>query len=170
MQEELTDITPQPGDFAVVRVQGIVGRLIRFGQWLNGDGFKDFEHAFIYLGDDEILEAEPGGARITSVNWYQGRKIDWSTGKIHLTPEQRAVIVEAAKQMQGVPYSFLDYLLIALKRIHVTVPLLTKRVVASKHQICSQLVATIYNIADNPLATTPPYLVTPADLANLLEK
>ena len=127
----------QPGDFAVVRMDGVTGRLIRFGQWLNGDGFRDYEHAFIYIGGEQIIEAEPGGARIADVTEYGARDVLWSTGKVSLSDEQRSAVVEAARGFVGVPYSFLDYLLLALKRFHITVPILNRRVVGSKHMICS---------------------------------
>lgn len=161
-------MTPQPGDFAVVSVEGTVGWLIRFGQLLNGDGFRDYEHAFIYIGDNKIVEAEPGGAKISDLSRYAGRNVLWSTGWRYLSDTERSAIVGAAQSFVGVPYSFLDYLLLALKRIHITVPILNRRVIGSKHMICSQLVAQSY-MADNiSLTNEPTYAVTPADLANLI--
>lgn len=150
-------------------MSGITGRLIRFGQWLNGDGFRDYEHAFIYIGGDQIVEAEPGGARIADVTEYAGRDVLWSSGKVVLSDDERSAVVEAARGFVGVPYSFLDYLLLALKRIHITVPILNRRVIGSKHMICSQLVAQSYSPAGISLCAVPSYEVTPADLANLLE-
>lgn len=162
-------MTPQIGDFGLVTIDGTVGLLIRFGQWLNGDGFANYEHAFIYIGDNQIVEAEPGGARIADLSEYTGRTILWSTDRVNLTSEQRTAIVEAAKGFVGTPYSFLDYLLLALKRVGVTVPLLNKRVIGSKHMICSQLVATAFRAAGIVLTNKPTYLVTPADLARILD-
>lgn len=153
----------------MVPISGITGRIIRIGQWLNGDGFKNYEHAFIYIGDGKIVEAQPGGAVVSDVTEYGGRSVLWSSGKVPLTDAQRSAVVEAARGFVGVPYSFLDYLLLALKRIHITVPILNRRVVGSKHMICSQLVAEAYNTAGVLLSTVPTYEVTPADLANLLE-
>ena len=161
-------MNPQPGDFAVVRLNGTAGKLIRLGQWLNGDGFADYEHAFVYVGNDQIVEAEPGGAELNSVTRYATSDVLWSTGKVLLSDEQRSSIVEAAKGFVGVPYSFLDYLLIALKRFHITVPILNRRVLGSKHMICSQLVAQSYKDSGIDLCDEPPYSITPGDLANLL--
>lgn len=163
-------MNPQPGDFGLVSIDGTVGLLIRFGQWLNGNGFANYEHAFIYIGDNKIIEAEPGGARIADLSEYDGRTLLWSTGRVNLTSEQRTAVVEASKGFVGTPYSFLDYLLLALKRVGVTVPLLNKRVIGSKHMICSQLVAAAYSMANIDLLNQPSYMITPADLANLLEK
>lgn len=164
MQKELI---LQPGDFAVVTMKGNTGRLIRLGQWLNGDGFKDYEHAFIYVGDGKIVEAEPGGALLSDVGRYGPSNVLWSSGKVILSDEQRSAIVEAARALVGVPYGFLDYLLIALKRFHITIPFLNRRLLGSKHLICSQLVAKVYEDEGTPLfINKPAYLVTPADLAN----
>src|SRR2546426_23017 len=44
---------PQPGDFGLCSIAGPVGTLIRVGQWLVGEGFREYEHAFI------VTEAEP---------------------------------------------------------------------------------------------------------------
>jgi uncharacterized protein YycO len=151
-------------------MSGVAGRLIRFGQWINGDGFKDYEHAFVYLGNAHIIEAEPGGARVADVTEYGPSNVLWSSGKVILSDAQRSAVVEAAKSFVGVPYSFLDYLLIALKRFHITVPILNRRVIGSKHMICSQLVAEVYKSAGVDLLSIPTYEVTPADLANFIKE
>lgn len=155
---------PQPGDFGLTSIKGGVGFLIRFGQWLNGDGFHDYEHAFVYVGDGKIVEAEPGGALISDLSEYSDRSIIWSTDLIPLTDEQRNLIVQSALAQEGTPYSFLDYLAIALYRIGIKHPGVAKRVESSKHLICSQLVALDYEHAGVALTEYPPYLVTPGKL------
>lgn len=155
---------PKPGDFGLVSIKGGVGFLIRVGQFLNGDGFRDYEHAFIYVGDGKIVEAEPGGALISDLAEYDGRSIIWSTDLIPLTDEQRTLIVQSALAQEGTPYSFLDYLAIALYRLGIKHPGVAKRVESSKHLICSQLVALDYEHAGIPLTEFPPYLVTPGKL------
>lgn len=162
----MTDLLP--GDFGLVSIKGNVGFLIRLGQFLNGDGFRDFEHAFIYIGDGKIVEAEPGGARIADLSEYDGREILWSSGLIELTDAQRQVIVEAAKNDVGTPYSYLDYLAIALYRLHIKHPGVAKRVEESKHLICSQLVAKEYALAGSHLTGKPAYLTTPGGLDRYL--
>jgi cell wall-associated NlpC family hydrolase len=162
---------PQPGDFAVVRISGGVGRLIRVGQWLNGDGYSDFEHAFILVGDDMVIEAQPGGARQTPLAVYRDRPIRWSSDRIHLTDDQRAAIVSAAHGYLGVPYSFADYLALATHRFRLPGNGLLKDFVAdTRHQICSQLVDQCYRDAGVTLFPNRrwPGYVTPADLAHLL--
>ncbi|KJK59560.1 hypothetical protein UK12_03575 [Saccharothrix sp. ST-888] len=162
---------PLPGDFAVVRMSGRIGRLIRIGQWLNGDGFADFEHAFVYVGDGELVEAEPGGARLGPLTAYQGQPIRWSTGRFPLTEEQRHAIVAAAHGFLGVPYSAADYFALAAHRFHLPIGLLIKAYVAdSRHMICSQLVDQCYQDAGVHIFRDGrwPGYVTPADLATLL--
>jgi cell wall-associated NlpC family hydrolase len=131
-----------------VSVSGAVGIGIRIGQWLNGDGFKNYEHAFIYIGAGQIVEAEPGGARVAQLDEYRGRKIAWST--ITLTDPQRArVVMEARVQASNkVGYSYLDYLAIAAHRFHLPIPGLRSYIANSGHQICSQLVDWCWNKAD----------------------
>ncbi len=150
---------------------GGAGRLIRLGQWLNGDGFADFEHAFVLVGGGELVEAEPGGARSAPLSEYDGRSIRWSTGRLQLTDDQRTAIVAAARGYLGVPYSFLDYAALAAHRFRLPGNSLVKGYVAdTRHQICSQLVDQCYRDAGVQLfhdGRWPGY-VTPADLNGLL--
>ena len=160
-----------PGDFAVVRMDGGVGRLIRIGQWLNGDGFADYEHAFVYLGGGQLVEAQPGGAELRPLSVYDGRPALWSTGRYALTDTQRAAIVAAARGYIGVPYSAADYVALAAHRFHLPVgPLIKGYVASSRHMICSQLVDQCYLDAGVHLFSDGrwPGYVTPADLAGLL--
>ena len=136
---------PQPGDIGVTQITGDVGALIRLGQWLNGDGFADFEHAFVVsevVPDSSgrapivlIVEAEPGGAREVSLGEYDARTIAWLR-----CPEQyRHDVAAAALALRDTPYSFLDYLAIAAHRLRLPIPWLRSYVRSSKHLICSQL-------------------------------
>lgn len=124
---------PQPGDIGVTQIEGDVGRLIRFGQWLNGDGFADYEHAFVYLGNGQIAEAEPGGARIAELTEYNRRNVAW----LRCPPEHREAVAAAARSLIGTPYSFLDYLAFALHRFHVPAPGLRRYIASRKHLLCS---------------------------------
>jgi hypothetical protein len=163
-------MAPVAGDFGLVSIEGGVGFLIRLGQFLNGDGFHNYEHAFIYVGDGKIVEAMPGGALVSDLSEYDGRTILWSTGLIPLTAVQRNNIVSRALYQKGIPYSFLDYLAIALYRLHIKHPGVAKRVEDSDHLICSQLVAEDYDAEGATLTDLPPYLVTPGRLTKYLLK
>lgn len=160
---------PEPGDIAVVRMDGRVGRLVRIGQWLNGDGFADYEHAFIYVGDGQIIEAEPGGARVASVSEYDGRPVVYGSPD-GLTGEQRQAICDEARRMVGTPYSGLDYLALALHHFRVPAPGLRRYIADTGHLICSALCDEAYRRAGVHLFTDQRWsgFVTPADLYQLL--
>ncbi|MEV4614980.1 hypothetical protein AB0K43_20635 [Kitasatospora sp. NPDC049258] len=152
-------------------MDGGVGRLIRIGQWLNGDGFADFEHAFVLVDDDHLVEAQPGGAELLPLSAYRDHPQLWSTGIIPLTGEQRGAIVAAARGYLGVPYSFADYAALAAHRFHLPVgPLIKGYVASTRHMICSQLVDQCYQDAGVRLFADGRWsgYVTPADLANRL--
>lgn len=168
----MTDTQPLPGDFGLCRITGGVGVLIRLGQWLTGGGFADIEHAFVYVGDGRIVEAEPGGARETDVSEYADRPILWSTEKVELTDVQRRAITVIARGYLGTPYSWLDYLAIAAHRFHLPGgPWLRRYIASTKHAICSQLVDAVYQEAGVQLFRDGrwPGYVRPADLAQLLK-
>lgn len=168
-------IQPQPGDFGLVKMGGTGGKWIRIGQFaagvLAGDGTEDedYQHAFIYVGSGDIVEAEPGGAKRTQIHYGN---ILWSTGIIPLDSSQRVLIVEAARKYVGTPYSSADYFAIAAMRLHAgaVIPVLKKYVESSKHLICSQLVDQCYQDAGIHLFRDNrwPGYVMPSSLAGLL--
>ncbi|MBV9022447.1 MAG: hypothetical protein JO362_01265, partial [Streptomycetaceae bacterium] len=45
---------PVPGDVGLTRIPGPLGKFIEVGQWINGNGFKDYEHAFLVLPDGQL--------------------------------------------------------------------------------------------------------------------
>ena len=113
--------SPLPGDFAVARMDGHAARLIRIGQWLNGDGFADYEHAFVYVGDGHLVEAQPGGAELRPLSAYNNRHVLWSTGRYDLTDQQRSDITAAAHRYIGTPYSVADYFALAAHRFRLPI-------------------------------------------------
>lgn len=163
----MTTSSPAPGLIGLTPVHGEVGKLIEFGQWLNGDGFKAWEHAFISIGNGLIVEAEPDGARVAHVTEYS--VIHWCTNIFAPITPQRAVLIEdAAKKYVGVPYSAADYFALAAHRLHIPAPGLQHFIADSGHMICSQLVDQCYRDAGITLFSGRwPGYVTPADLYNL---
>lgn len=127
--------SPNPGDIGLVRIDGAVGKGIRFAQWLNGDGFKDYEHSFTYVGIGQIIEAEPGGARLAPLAQYADRPVVW----LRCPPQYGDAVADAARELFGTPYSFLDYQALAMHRFHIPVPGLRRFIANSGHMICSQL-------------------------------
>lgn len=160
---------PQPGDFAVVTAGGLPGQIVHLAELANGSGpYADYQHTFIYLGENQIIQAEPKGANYATLTSHA--KTLWSTGKFNLSAEQRDKICDAARGYVGTPYSFLDYLALALHRFHVPVPHLKAYISTTRHMICSQLVDQCYLDAGVHLFADGrwPGFVTPADLAKLL--
>lgn len=163
-------VQPLPGDFGLTQISGDVGKIIRFGQWLNGDGFEDFEHAFVYIGGGQIIEAEPGGARSRNVSEYAAANVCWSTGHYTLTSAQRSAICLRATQFIGTPYSVLDYFALAAHRLHLPLPWLQAYITSNKHVICSQLVDICYQNGGVQLFKDGrwPGYVTPGSLYDLI--
>jgi hypothetical protein len=164
-----------PGDFVLVTQRSDVGKLIRVGQWLNGDGFADYEHAAIYVGNGMLAEEGPKtGARIAPVTEYPADWLLWSSGIIPLTAEQRTAITVAAYQYvrKGTGYSFLDYLALASHRLHIPAPGLRAYVASSGHMICSQYVDQCYLNAGVHLFSDGRWqgYVTPGSLRQLLRE
>ncbi len=170
-------VTHLPGDFQLCPMGGKAGSLIRFAQWLNGDGFHDYEHVRLYIGPAQrkgygvFVEAMPDKARKAEFP-LDPPGVYWSSGKIALTPQQRAEIVRVALIYVGTPYSFVDYLALAAHRLHIYVPGIKRYVASSKHMICSQLIDQCYLDAGVHLFKDDrwPGYVTPGDLYHLLER
>jgi hypothetical protein len=162
------DSQPQPGDIGLTNITGPVGWAIRAAQWLNGDGYTPYEHAFVVLPAGLLIEAQPGGAAIRPLTAYDARHVAYVSPP--LTGGQRTLIAETAASLRGTPYSFLDYLAIAAHRLRLPVPGLRRYVAATGHLICSQLADEAYRRAGVHLFADGrwPGYVTPADLWQLL--
>lgn len=158
---------PRPGSIGLTSIDGPVGWGIRLGQWINGDGFGQYEHAFIVVSDTELVEAQPGGARVRPLSDFPHAVF---VSPDALTVAQREAICAAARSYLGTPYSFADYAAIAAHRLHLPLPGLRRYVASSRHMLCSQLVDQCYQDAGVKLFADGrwPGYVTPADLFNLL--
>ncbi|RCH69117.1 hypothetical protein DT019_08525 [Streptomyces sp. SDr-06] len=140
------------------------GRLISLGQRLIGCPSR-FSHAFLVLDNGQIIQGEPGGAKIYSESDWPGAVYS----KLPLTDSQRAAIVAAGRALVGTPYSWLDYVAIGAQRLGLPFKGLRRYVSDSGHMICSQLVADAYASAGVELfPDRAPGNVTPGDLARLI--
>ena len=126
---------PQLGDIGLVRIPGAGGLLIRVGQFLLGEGFADYEHAFVFVGAGELVEAEPGGARVRQLSEYDAAAVVW----LRCPAQYGAGVAAAARRMAGVPYSWLDYAALALHRFRIPAPGLKTYIGDSGHEMCSAL-------------------------------
>lgn len=155
---------PQPGDIGLVPIKGGVGLAIRLGQWLNGSGFANYEHAFVFVGQGQIVEAEPDGARLANLDEYDGRTIAW----LRCPAEHRQAVADAARSFIGRPYGFLDYAVIAAHHWHLPIPGLRRVASSTSTIICSALAVAAARAGGwGLLGTEPVGFVTPDDLDKL---
>jgi uncharacterized protein YycO len=159
---------PRIGTIGLTQISGDVGRLIRIGQWLNGDGFADFQHAFVYIGNGQLVEAEPGGARIMDVGEYDHSTVYWCSNlTTGISDADLQAVADIAKGFEHTPYSALDYFALAAKRLHIPAPQLNAYIKSTGHMICSQLAAAAYDQGKHPLYDHWTGWVTPLDIYNL---
>jgi hypothetical protein len=158
-------VTQQPGDIGLVSIAGNVGRLIRLGQWLLGDGYRNYEHSFVAVDADNIVEAETGGAVLVPLHYDA---VLW----LRCPPEYGLAVACAARRMVGTPYSFADYFALAAVRLHLPSKRLRRYVTDSGHEICSQLADAAASRGGWHLFTDGrlPQAVTPGDLTALAVK
>jgi cell wall-associated NlpC family hydrolase len=161
-------VTPLPGDFALTKISGITGKAIAAGQALIGDA-APVQHAMIYVGNGQIVQAMPGGAELIDLA-DASEPVIWSTGHFELDVYQRLQIQDEAFDLVGTPYSFLDYASIGLAHFRVRPAWVTEFIASTGHLICSQLVDLCYLRAGVHLFDDGrlPGDVTPGDLWRLL--
>jgi cell wall-associated NlpC family hydrolase len=161
---------PKPGDFGLTKIKGLAGAFVNFGQWFVGD-FAPVQHALVYVGNGLVVQAMPSGAELIRLE-DASPVVKWSTGLVELNEVERWKIALKATELAGTPYSFLDYVSIALKRLGVPSRLIRDRVRDSGHLICSQLVVEAYRRAGIELfgPDTFPGDYTPGDLWKLLKE
>lgn len=152
-------MSPQAGDFAVTATGGWVAKVIRFITK------SPVNHAFVYLGNDQIIEAQPGGAAISPVSKYPNAI--WS--------EHQALgvnITAGAKALAGVPYNYIDVAAQAIVRLlGWQAPMWALRRLSDPRRLqCAQLVDYAYHLAGIELFhdRRPSGLVAPSDLYELI--
>lgn len=157
---------PAVGQFGLTRIPGVTGLLVDAGQRIVGSG-SHYTHAFIYIGNWEVVQAEPGGARRRPLaDVLGGRPAVYSD--FALSDAERESIVDHAIGMVGTPYSFLDYAAIGAARLLHT-KALENYVGDTGHMICSQLVDEAFACAGIELFPDRiPGDVAPGDLARLI--
>lgn len=159
------------GDFVLVHMPGETGDYIHYAQMLNGDGNGTFEHAALYLGNGQLIEAQPSGAKVADAHKYDTAVTMWSTGIINPDTNQRMAIRAAGLKYQGVGYSYEDYVALTMHRFGVDTAFLEAYIKSTHHMICSQLVDQSFTdggyhlFQDNRWAG----FVTPGSLWQLLE-
>jgi hypothetical protein len=160
----------RPGDIQLCRVAFPGGTIIRILQWLNKDGFADFEHARVYLGDGLFAEAMPKGA-IIAAHDLDEPGCDWDSGLYPLTDAQRAGTVAAARSYvaAGIGYNWLDYGSLVLKRLHIRPAFVLRRVRSLTSMICSQFACRCRFDGGAPFWDEWTGDCTPGDIEQLIE-
>lgn len=152
---------PRIGDYGVVKTSGIFGKLIRLGT------LSRWNHAVIYVGDNQLVEANPTGVELKPVHYPL---VAWNKHE-ELTDAQRQEIAAYAKSKVGAPYGFFDIFVIVLRIFGLRLPpaKLWERMAKRLGYICSELVAESYDKgAGIKLVNKEDALVTPGDLAERL--
>lgn len=160
---------PKPGDYILVHIPGQGGTTINILQMLNGSGFGAFEHAALYVGNEQAIEmGSKAGIRTARVAGYLTKPHRWSSGLISLTDKQRTDIVAVARKYLElkVGYSWEDYAALALRRFRIPAPHLKKYIEDTNHMMCSQFVDRCYMEGGVHLFDDHrwPGYVTPGDL------
>jgi hypothetical protein len=150
-------VTPEPGAFGCVRTGGFVAWAIRRVTR------STVNHAFVYVGSGQIVEAQPSGARVSRVDRYP--VVDW-----HQPPAGRGgAIAVRALALVGTPYGFADIVSVGLLQYGIRPRLLRAFVAREDRLICSQLVdladdlAGVHDFTDGRSSGD----VTPGDLHRL---
>lgn len=168
-------LTPRPGDYGVSHGSGMVGELIRTAtqSWAG--------HAFVFIGNGQIIEAAPPATRIASVHSHPDAV--WNTEEPK-TDEQRGLVIARAHALLGTTYDYPAYIAFALMCLHLRDGKQLEPVFVHDHwRVCSADVADEYafagvDVTNNAAAWLAgeyakaggtgrvPNLVTPADLYN----
>jgi uncharacterized protein YycO len=152
----------QPGCFGVSHGSGITGELIRHAteSWAG--------HAFVYVGNGQIIEAEPPAARVSAADSHPDAV--WNV-RYPLTDTQRDDIVARAHALVGCPYDYPAYVGFALEVMKLASGQELDPVFQQDHwRVCSALVADCYAYAGIHLeqGLPNPNLISPADLYNII--
>lgn len=171
MTSATSKFPPKPGDFGLVSTHGPGALAIRAGEniYQRRHHLKTVtkNHAFIYMGDGTIVEANPTGANYGSVLQYEN--IMWSTGWWPLTVQQRHDITMQADRFVAAktPYNWLDIAALTVSLTlddHAVPKFVWGRLDRPDRLICSQLVAACYADAGIHLDVSDTGQITPGML------
>lgn len=127
----------RPGDFLLVQRRGPISAAIRLVTR------SEVSHAAIVYrgagGAPFVLEALRAGATVTPLRQFAGVKTV-GTGRLPLSDEQRAQVRDAADDLRGTKYGFLDLLSVGLMQYGIFWGWVRRRAQRQDRLICSQLV------------------------------
>jgi uncharacterized protein YycO len=154
--------TVLPGCYGVSHGAGLVGELIRHAteSWAG--------HAFVYIGNGQIIEAAPPVARISAAASHPDAV--WNV-RYPLTDDQRDKVCARAHALVGCPYDYPAYVGFALEVLKLRTDAQLDPVFREDHwRVCSALVADCYAFAGADLeqGLKYPNLISPADLYDMI--
>jgi hypothetical protein len=126
----------KPGCYGVSHGSGMLGELIRHatGSWAG--------HAFVYIGNGQIVEGTAPVARVASADSHPDAV--WNIHEL-LTDAQRLAIVARAQALVGTPYDYVSYIGFALEILKIRAKGQLDDVFRQDHwRVCSALVADCY--------------------------
>jgi uncharacterized protein YycO len=156
----MNNISLQPGDLIFERSYSLLGLCIRTvtKSWAN--------HVALYIGNNEVIEANPGGVKINNVNKYTKpllRKVRFY--RINTDENKLNNMIKYAKEMNEYQYDYLQ--IFSLFFLYITN--LDKKIPgfqSNKYTICSELINVAgYKAGINFTEKFSPN-VTPDDLLN----
>ena len=83
-----------------VKIPNFMGLMIRLAT------FSRYDHCFIYIGNNKIVEAQPSGAIISDISKYNGYKM--LQGTTNLTTTQRKQIIKNTMKLNVQTLSYLS--------------------------------------------------------------
>ena len=156
----MSNYTPVRGDIGIVSTNGIPARLIWFGT------LSRWNHAFIYVGNNLIIEATPRGVKVSPLSQYSD--VVWNKHQEWYNEESsRDAIVDAAFKALHKPYNWVNILTIFFRIIGLRIlanTKLMKKLADKDGYICSELCEELYVNTGNALLTKPAGITTPGDL------
>lgn len=160
--------------------RGAEGIAISAGELFYNGKWGRHDHAEVYIGgaDDNAR----WGYTVSAYPNRQGMRplpgppseipgAVWSTGRIELTFEQRAGIVQYCRENFRIGYGWADYAALTVHRLGIPAPGLEAYIASTKTQICSQFVDSAYLLGGGVHLFSDgrwPGYVTPESLAELI--
>jgi len=156
-----------PGAIVLCVVPGWEGALVDFLLILNEE-YGHYNHCGVVDSTgDGMIEERPGGARRTAFVDIPYQYIVFAP----TYPYEGMAIAKTAESLIGTPYSFLDYVSMALLRLHIRPQFIVDAVASTKHWTCSGFVDYCWS-QHGKLFTDGRYIgdVTPGGLWSLIHQ
>jgi hypothetical protein len=145
--------TPRPGDLFLTHIGGATGGAFTLGQFL-ALAPSVYTHAGIILPGDRVIAAQPGGARIDSLESIINDRPLAILPVPEWAEDRRDLICNAAIAHTGTPYGFSVYPFIGLTRLadvlgarRLVPRWLRDRVASRRSMICSAWADRMWEIA-----------------------